>query len=237
MDEPIALPIVSSSYDGRPRKLFPLKCRKCSSIFFVPKHTIEGKKFCSPKCSSEARSTKIIHNCKGCGNDFLLTKKRLDSSKTKNNFCSRTCKDFEQRVGGSLLTSSFKGGTNSYRRRALRDLGKKCNVCSYDEHEQMLDVDHIDGNRKNPSMDNLQVLCVWCHALKTRGVEGHERPSQKSPPRPKIEWPSDEVMGDLVWVQTIKNLAIKFGVTATCISKHCKSRGIETPPPGYWSNR
>lgn len=32
----------------------------------------------------------------------------------------------------------------------------------------MLDVHHIDGNRKNGKADNLEVLCVWCHALETR---------------------------------------------------------------------
>jgi hypothetical protein len=32
----------------------------------------------------------------------------------------------------------------------------------------MLDVDHIDGNRTNHDLSNLQVLCVWDHACKTR---------------------------------------------------------------------
>ena len=36
--------------------------------------------------------------------------------------------------------------------------------------EDMLDVHHKDSNRKNGTIENLEVLCVWCHALKTRDV-------------------------------------------------------------------
>lgn len=47
--------------------------------------------------------------------------------------------------------------------------------CAYDAHEQMLDVHHRDGDRKNNKIENLEVLCVWCHALETRGVPSHSR--------------------------------------------------------------
>ena len=30
-----------------------------------------------------------------------------------------------------------------------------------------LDIDHIDGNSKNNSVENLQTLCANCHRLKT----------------------------------------------------------------------
>jgi hypothetical protein len=36
---------------------------------------------------------------------------------------------------------------------------------------EMLDVDHIDNDRSNNELENLQILCVWCHSLKTRSVE------------------------------------------------------------------
>ena len=35
----------------------------------------------------------------------------------------------------------------------------------------MLDVHHVDGIRQNNHPDNLEVLCVWCHALKTRKID------------------------------------------------------------------
>lgn len=45
--------------------------------------------------------------------------------------------------------------------------------CGYHKYEQMLDVDHINSNRKDNKLCNLQVLCVWCHALKTRKIPYH----------------------------------------------------------------
>ena len=57
--------------------------------------------------------------------------------------------------------------------RAFRFHGKKCMKCGYDKDERMLDAHHADGDRKNGRKENLQVLCVWCHALKTRSVPFH----------------------------------------------------------------
>ncbi len=34
-------------------------------------------------------------------------------------------------------------------------------------HACQLDVDHIDGNRHNHELSNLQTLCANCHRIKT----------------------------------------------------------------------
>lgn len=62
----------------------------------------------------------------------------------------------------------------TYRVRALQEYGAFCNWCGYSDEVKMLDVDHIDSNRSNSKLENLQVLCVWCHALKTRKVKFHQ---------------------------------------------------------------
>jgi hypothetical protein len=66
--------------------------------------------------------------------------------------------------------------TNSpttYRRRALMEFGARCNRCGYSSEVKMLDCHHKDSDRANNYLDNLEILCVWCHALETRNVVPH----------------------------------------------------------------
>ena len=42
----------------------------------------------------------------------------------------------------------------------------KCCLCQTD-HYKYLEVDHIDSNHQNNVINNLQVLCKYCHTLKT----------------------------------------------------------------------
>lgn len=56
----------------------------------------------------------------------------------------------------------------TYRDKALHYYGEKCSTCGFDEHVLLLDVHHIDEDRNNNSLENLQVLCVMCHARVTR---------------------------------------------------------------------
>lgn len=73
-----------------------------------------------------------------------------------------------------------------YRPMAFKVYGEKCMnaKCPISKilkiKKNMLDVDHINGRKvkDRDSIDNLQILCVWCHALKTRGV--YKSPLTKS---------------------------------------------------------
>lgn len=43
-----------------------------------------------------------------------------------------------------------------------------CETCGFIAvHRVQLDVDHIDGNHKNDTVENLQTICANCHRLKT----------------------------------------------------------------------
>jgi 5-methylcytosine-specific restriction endonuclease McrA len=41
-------------------------------------------------------------------------------------------------------------------------LDRKCKICGFDDLN-VLCVHHIDGNRKNNDISNLEILCANCH--------------------------------------------------------------------------
>lgn len=45
-------------------------------------------------------------------------------------------------------------------------LGGVCRCCGCSDSD-CLEIDHIDGNRNNTQIDNLQLLCSNCHSKKT----------------------------------------------------------------------
>jgi len=56
-------------------------------------------------------------------------------------------------------------GKAKYKYRSLIEK-EKCENCSFfPTHKCQLDIDHIDGNKKNNSISNLMVLCANCHRL------------------------------------------------------------------------
>ena len=107
--------------------------------------------------------------CSTCYRNFSKKKKCKRCGKVKYTIRS-LCLPCYNKNGGY--------GIEEYRKKAIRLLPQVCSnaLCLFKRIREyvpveMLDVDHIDGNRKNNDIKNLQFLCAWCHTLKTRGVE------------------------------------------------------------------
>ena len=60
---------------------------------------------------------------------------------------------------------NWQNGSTTYRKHGLHVYGAKCNRCNYDKNTAALIVHHIDRDRKNNDLSNLEVLCCNCHAI------------------------------------------------------------------------
>ncbi len=165
--------------DGRYRWLYPLTCLQCNKIFHVPKHWISrGTKYCGKYCSAKSKESKVTVTCAWCSKTKDIQPSDMAKSRSGLFFCNRDCKEHAQSLGGLPGVQLPQTGTgtipNKYRKKAFRWVSKVCQKCNYGKDLRMLDVHHKDGNRLNNLESNLEVLCVWCHALETRGVEYHD---------------------------------------------------------------
>ena len=170
----------STEWDGKERTLYKRYCGLCGNKLWRPRSGIREINYCSRDCSAKARQKRIIFVCEYCGKETERPIGKLNRSKHKKYFCSRECKDLAQRLNTPQsvveIHPDHYGLGNSkwnYRTRALKKYGIHCQQCGYKNDERMLDVHHIDSDRSNNELDNLVVLCVWCHAFRTRNIEPH----------------------------------------------------------------
>lgn len=136
---------------------------------------IYGKqKYCSPKCSSKAQCNKIKLNCNFCEKEFEISPSKLKKSKSGLHFCSRECKDLAQSIDYSILKiKHYDNGSACYRTKAFRHKDNECEDCG-ESQKFMLIVHHINGDRTNNSLDNLEILCRNCHTKRHLKLEkGH----------------------------------------------------------------
>lgn len=159
---------------------YKIDCNQCYNPVWKRRLHIERNNtlFCNTACAGKFRSTSIEVSCSRCDKKIKRNLSVIKRSKRKIYFCSPKCANafyMKERQENSV-ENGFRNG-NSYRSRALGFYGHKCMApeCLISKSKieivkGMLDVDHIDGNRSNNNIRNLQVLCVWCHALKTRKI-------------------------------------------------------------------
>lgn len=80
-------------------------------------------------------------------------------------YCSNT---FETKKNKKYCSRGCKGKARQIRNTYRAHKKSKCEKCGFiPELNIQLDVDHIDGNKNNNDVSNLQTLCANCHRLKT----------------------------------------------------------------------
>lgn len=153
-------------------------CGHCNKEFNCPNRDINrakkrgGLNYCSRDCFNASRCKSILINCQECH----IQISRKPSEFSGKNFCSHSCSITYHnrfRLGDKHPNWKPIANISNYRIRAIENFGSECQKCHYNQYEAMLDVHHKDGNRKNNNMDNLEVLCLWCHGLLTRNIPEH----------------------------------------------------------------
>ncbi len=153
-------------------------CLHCNTNFeaSLKEHNRGNAKFCSLVCSStyyQAHKPKPTLNltCAYCEKAFHRSTSKQKNSKTGFQFCSRECKDNAQRIENfdtfsAMMPDHFGTSTvgrSNYRDIAFRHKSMLCEECGYNKIPEVLQVHHIDRNRLNCDISNLQILCPTCH--------------------------------------------------------------------------
>lgn len=137
------------------------KCETCGKQFVKRRSTT---KYCSSKCSGEARRKRSLIKCDFCGNEF----ERHECHIREHNFCSQNCHVEWQRIytKGAMATR-WKGGVHiqdGYIFHKQEDGSYKA------EHRLVVEkalgrplrsdeiVRHLDENKQNNHIDNLIVV-------------------------------------------------------------------------------
>lgn len=160
---------------GRKRKVVAIECNNCGTHFHKRKDWARRntKHYCSRKCSVNGSKQNVQYQCGFCKCTFISDKSRANGSKSGSIFCSRVCKDSAQRIDSQVISirpAHYKDGRTRYRKRALRAYPNECAYCGYNEHVEILEVHHIDSNRKNGDLSNLIILCANHHVAVTYNI-------------------------------------------------------------------
>jgi hypothetical protein len=150
----------------------PIICKHCGGP-----HTYEKRnnKFCDISCATSFNNKlkiKTKYNCLNCGINLLGNNKK---------YCNAKCQQEKQ------IDNKIKNGTvqsRTIKKVLLKEHGEKCWCCGITEwngKKITFELEHIDGNSNNNSLDNLSILCPNCHSqtatykAKNKGNGRHNR--------------------------------------------------------------
>ena len=100
----------------------------------------------------------MIGTCKNCAKEY----KYFDSQQS-GHFCSKKCtQDYRVKLIMESGTAK-KGNATTYLKRFAEYKCSCCGINEWNGKKLVLQIEHIDGNPKNNSIDNVTWLCPNCH--------------------------------------------------------------------------
>lgn len=104
---------------------------------------------CSYRCNGiRKRKWPQKRKCEFCDNFYLANRK---SSRFCNKSCGTKSQNRKPSVRATLITVM------------PRSEMKECDICKYNKHPEILVRHHINRDRTNNLIENIQVLCPNCH--------------------------------------------------------------------------
>lgn len=152
---------------------------------------------------------------------------------------------------GKAIKSNYKTKKSLIKRGILPNYCNICSINSWLGKPVILELDHIDGNRRNNDLSNLRLLCPNCHSQTTTYCGRNKKYKCKKPifscircnktlraknktnycfscyketitRTKKIVWPQLEVLLSELKTKTFVSLAKELGVSDNAIRKHIK---------------
>ena len=134
------------------------------------------QKYCSRSCSAkvsnaESPKRKEMYPSKHCFCGEKLKKYQSSHCSQEHSALYRRAYKINNWIDGETDGSNKTGQLNSVLRTYLIEMaGYACTLCGWSvpnpvTGKPILCVDHVDGNWRNNSIDNLVVLCYNCHTL------------------------------------------------------------------------
>lgn len=141
-------------------------CHNCNQPCYVRPNQLARQKtwFCNNDCRRDHDKKNYTAIC-----ELEFCKKPFRAASSGSIYCSRSCSN-RARAGTKYDGQRLKDKTQvgQRQRAALIDRdGANCVLCNqspvWNGLPLLLQIDHIDGNRKNNELDNLRLLCPNCH--------------------------------------------------------------------------
>lgn len=142
----------------------------------MPKYTKEKLKTIIPNCKSMADICRYFEVKPATGTQSHLSRKIKEWGLDISHFTGQGWNKGQSFPKKSVNDYCFKGSkvtSHKLKLVLIRDKVKeaKCEHCGIDTwmgEPVVLELDHIDSDHTNNEINNLQILCPNCHALKTR---------------------------------------------------------------------
>lgn len=145
-----------------------VQCLQCTNSFYAKPSWIKNGygKYCSRVCKYIGSKNGQTVSCFTCNKLIYKPAGRLEKSKSKKYFCTKSCQTkWRNTEFSGPKHANWIHGKNTYRSIMLKQKDAQYCVLCKSVDLRVLAVHHIDRNRRNNKLENLAWLCHNCHFL------------------------------------------------------------------------